>query len=499
VTTTSTIYLCGDTKKAQSLDLTKASRVCVIDQLSHNYADCAWKVIDLGRVPLLVHGVGIFYRRFFGQGVSSFKRISADHDFQSLTESDKPGSAHRTGIYLSKVERRDKSGDLHFNLLRCSSNLSGPTDNFSANDKHIVAALNVEAASTFQNQAPLNHVLAQIYVNTPADGKTKKKQTKAKIRAHADKTKDMPSNAIMAFCTFYDHLDRLQPVGAFDYGFKGKRGTFRNTKIGPKFVSGLTKLHFRLKPAVAAKQGCTLTPQFSVTLYPDSVFFIPLSTNRLYTHEIRPSALNAEHIPTRLGYVVRCSSTEAVFRNGHTFLKTMEQKKPALLKLEPPTSQGVAAVKSLYAQENSSDAIINYNHPIPFSMNKGDYTQPLLNQADNFHIFSLPVHSNSSEEVSYLFEELSTSVSWESMTKGRRAAVLLKQDEKRGSPIVRTTSKYSASAHQFRSVHLWLEKMITRIASESLLGSFAFNNALIERYTNAYTTMGFQSDQAHDL
>jgi hypothetical protein len=59
-----------------------------------------------------------------------------------------------------------------------------------------------------------------------------------------------------------------------------------------------------------------------VTLYPESAFFMPLSTNRLYTHEIRPSGLDASLLPTRLGYVVRCSSTEAVHKHGQTFIKT---------------------------------------------------------------------------------------------------------------------------------------------------------------------------------
>ena len=33
--------------------------------------------------------------------------------------------------------------------------------------------------------------------------------TKAKIKAHADKTKDMPVNGLMAFVTFYDKLEKL--------------------------------------------------------------------------------------------------------------------------------------------------------------------------------------------------------------------------------------------------------------------------------------------------
>lgn len=151
--------------------------------------------IDLGRVPVRVHGVGVFYRRFFDLDADHFGRIRAEHEFQSLTESTKPGTAHRSGIYLTPVTRSGE--ELHFRLLRCSTNLSGPTENFGPTDTSIVEALNREAATIFRGQAPLNHVLAQIYHNTHATAE--RKQSKAKISAHADKTKDMPVNGIMAF------------------------------------------------------------------------------------------------------------------------------------------------------------------------------------------------------------------------------------------------------------------------------------------------------------
>ena len=292
----------------------------------------------MGRVPILVHGVGVYYRRFFDLGFDHFNRICTEHAFQSLTESTKPAKAHRSGIYLTPVEQ--DSEDLHFRLLRCSTNLSGPTENFRANDRRIVDALNQEAVYLFQDQAPLNHVLAQIYHNTPADAA--QKQSKATISAHADKTKDMPVNGIMAFCTFYDQLEKLSPLteDAFDYGSKG--------------ISGLTRLHFRLKEPVPGRPGCALPDQFTLTLYPNSVFFMPLSTNRLYTHEIRSSTLDAGLLPTRLGYVVRCSSAEAVHKNGHTFLK----QNGTLVQLEPPTLEGMKALRNLYAKENQSAAFI---------------------------------------------------------------------------------------------------------------------------------------------
>lgn len=355
-----TVYLCGDVSRAGGDNLDAAERVFVIRELSHGYDEGgqSWTLVGLGRAPILVHGVGVYCRRFFDPGFDHFNRLCAEHTFQTLTESTKPGTAHRTGIYLTPVEQ-DGEG-LHFRLLRCSTNLSGPTENFSETDRRIVDALNQEAAFLFRSQAPLNHVLAQLYHNTLAATGTK--QAKAKISAHADKTKDMPANGIMAFCTFYDRLDQLRPLAKdpFDYGHKG--------------ISGLTRLHFRLKEPARDGPGCTLPAEFTLTLYPDSAFFMPLSTNRLYTHEIRPPALDAEWIPTRLGYVVRCSSTEAVHKDGHTFLK-MDRK---LVNLQPPTPEGMAALRKLYAEENKTPAFIDYGEKFLFSMNSGDYLAPRI-------------------------------------------------------------------------------------------------------------------------
>lgn len=349
-----TVYLCGDVSGICGRQLESTARVFVVRELSHGYGGGPWASVGIGRVPLLVHGVGVYYRRFFDPGEDHFGRIRAEHVFQSLTESTKPGTAHRSGIYLTPVTRSGDD-DLHFRLLRCSTNLSGPTEGFGPTDTHIVEALNREAAAVFRDQAPLNHVLAQIYHNALAS--PGRKQSKAKISAHADKTKDMPVNGIMAFCTFYDGLDRLQPLpeDPFDRGVKG--------------VSGLTRLRFRLKdPAEGARHPA----QFTVTLHPGSVFFMPLSTNRLYTHEIRPSPLDAELMPTRLGYVVRCSDTEAVHRNGRTFLKAAGE----LMPLQPPTPAGMTELRRLYAEENRTSSFIDYRDAFHFSMNEGDYRAP---------------------------------------------------------------------------------------------------------------------------
>ncbi|PYC87359.1 hypothetical protein C7C46_05170 [Streptomyces tateyamensis] len=349
------VYLCGDVSGVDGSRLAAAERVFVVRESAGGYAG-PWPLVELGRVPLRVHGVGVYYRRFFGLDADHFGRIRAEHEFQSLTESTKPGAAHRSGIYLTPVER--DGDELHFRLLRCSTNLSGPTEGFGPTDTGIVEALNREAAAVFRNQAPLNHVLAQIYHNTLAT--PERKQSKAKISAHADKTKDMPVNGIMAFCTFYDGLDGLQPLAedAFDHGVKG--------------VSGLTRLHFRRKESTGGLHEDGLPAQFTVTLYPGSVFFMPLSTNRLYSHEIRPSALDAELLPTRLGYVVRCSSAEAVHKDGRTFLKGAG----GLVALEPPTPEGMDELRLRYAEENRTSSFVDYGDGFRFSMNTGDYRAP---------------------------------------------------------------------------------------------------------------------------
>ena len=94
-----------------------------------------------------------------------------------------------------------------------------------------------------------------------------------------------------------------------------------------------------------------------------------------------------------------------------------------------------------------------------------------------------------------LFEELLASARLEDVGKGRQGGVLTKTDEALGAPIVRTTTRYSTAAQPFRSVHEQLARQIQQ--SASLPG--AFNNALFEKYTDAYTTMGSHSDQALDL
>ncbi|MFF6787615.1 hypothetical protein ACFY9C_00890 [Streptomyces filamentosus] len=93
------------------------------------------------------------------------------------------------------------------------------------------------------------------------------------------------------------------------------------------------------------------------------------------------------------------------------------------------------------------------------------------------------------------FAELAASVRWEELGKGRRGAVLTRPDGAGAVPLVRTTTRYGAPAQRFRPVH---ERLARRVREHAAL-PVDFDNALVERYTNAYATMGSHSDQALDL
>lgn len=96
-----------------------------------------------------------------------------------------------------------------------------------------------------------------------------------------------------------------------------------------------------------------------------------------------------------------------------------------------------------------------------------------------------------------LFAELSASTRWEDVGKGRQGAVLTRIDgaADSGVPLVRTTTPYGSPAQPFGPVH----ERLARQVQEHVGLPIGFNNALIERYTNAYRTMGSHCDQALDL
>lgn len=348
------------------------------------------KFINSGQVPINIHNVGVYFRDFFdSDNKDYYESIENEHKFQKLTESNKQGKAFRKGIYLSNVNKDDNKDNIRFNLLRCSSNLDGPTDNFRETDKEILKSVNEINNDFFSEKVELNHVLAQIYQDAKPSWlyvyfmifvnyfwqlifklnyfNMKNTEKKAKIKAHSDKTKDMPGCATMAFCTFYKSYKynkfnepekqiKKSKLDKFDYVYKD--------------CSVLTQLHFKLKPTVEDK---TLVKDFCITLYPNSVFLMSLNTNRLYTHDIRPSPLSIDKIPTRMGYVIRCSNTEAVFKNGSTYILNGDKE----IKLEKPTAYDILKVKELYFTENTTTDKVSYDN-IYFSLNDGDYLKPIL-------------------------------------------------------------------------------------------------------------------------
>src|SRR5262245_43067074 len=70
-----TVYLTGDISKLRGRELAGAARILVVKELSHGH-DATHELVDLGRVPVAVGGVGVYYRRFFNDNY--FERICAE-------------------------------------------------------------------------------------------------------------------------------------------------------------------------------------------------------------------------------------------------------------------------------------------------------------------------------------------------------------------------------------------------------------------------------------
>ena len=365
------IYLIGNIKKNYNeIQNVQNKLFNVIEELSYNYnknENEKYKLIDIGQVPINIYNVGVYFRNFFNPNKDYFNLINSEHQFQELTESNKPTSAFRKGIYLTKVE--DINDEIKFKLLRCSSNLHGPTDNFRNTDNEIVNQVNKASEYFFEESAELNHVLAQIYENKIVKTDDDKQvERKAKIKDHSDKTKDMPRNGLIAFCTFYKNYSDNKFNGAELKHIKKSNNDHYDHCFNDTSV--LTKICFRLKENV---NDSSFKKKFDITLYPNSVFIISLSTNRLYTHEIVPSVLPVDKIcTTRLGYVIRCSKTEAIFKDGQTYIN----ENGNYVKLEEPNEKDVKELKGLYFKENTSNDMIHYDK-VYFSLNNGDYEKPI--------------------------------------------------------------------------------------------------------------------------
>lgn len=355
----SMVYFCGDVSKLKDYShMIKGLQI--VKEYSYNLDSFPdHKLITIGQVPINIHGCGVMVRQFLNNS-DHFKKLHEEHEFQELTESNKPGKAHRKGIYLSKVTKDEDK--LRFNLLRCSSNLTGPTDNFRQTDTMIIEKANDLASIFFEKKTELNHVLAQVYHNFVDD---EKKERKATIKAHSDKTKDMDPAGLIAFTTIYNSgIDKVHGVNKskvdpYDYVYHGN-------------VSVLTSLHFKLKSSVTDSK---YPKEFSVKLYPNSIFIIPLSTNRLYTHEIKPSNLPIKKLPTRIGYVIRCSNKKAYYDTAID--KVMLDEGGEYIPLKEVTKDGEKDLKDTYFKENVSKDKVSYD-VFDFSFNKGDYMKPIV-------------------------------------------------------------------------------------------------------------------------
>lgn len=344
-----TIYLTGDIL----LNKVIHPQVLVIKELSFNYdQNCLVNhVINIGSVPLNIFNTGVFFPQILSEDNNYFNIIKNNHIFQQLTESNKQSFAYRLGIYLSPVQELE-NGDLKYGLLRCSTNFRESTDNFRDIDHYIVNHIQNLLQPLFSLPFTLNHVLAQIYQNQKINGKEKK----AVIKAHSDKTKDMPRNGLIVFTTFYDIISNKK-----QYEFDGYDIKYKGESIFPRLL-------FKLKKDVYDKN---LKKEFSIPLYPNSVFAIPLSTNRLYTHEIKASKLSIDLIPTRMGYVIRCSNTIGVYKNGTTYIGN------EMIGLHDPSIEETQEIKRLYLKENFYSNIIEYPQTY-FSLNEGDYKPPRI-------------------------------------------------------------------------------------------------------------------------
>ncbi|MEN2415216.1 hypothetical protein [Flavobacterium mesophilum] len=100
-----------------------------------------------------------------------------------------------------------------------------------------------------------------------------------------------------------------------------------------------------------------------------------------------------------------------------------------------------------------------------------------------------------------VFDELSNSIDFENVAKGRIGNHLVKIAEK-GIPIVRTTTLYTIPAHDFGSIHQQIVQSINNSIQKDFTNQLAeldFNNALIEIYDCNYSKMKYHSDQCMDL
>lgn len=400
------LYLCGNIEimlqKLENYDINN-ELILVVEDFSENYS-IKYKIITAGEVPINISGIGIYFRKFFDfeydndddknkKYLNYFDAITMEHKFQLLNGQNglnMKNDAPKKGIYLTPInevtvgideksncpniyDKSEEKKGLEYNLLRCTDNLDGPTENFKQIDWIIVNKLNNISEYFFNDSFEFNHVSAKIFENYYEDNLQKKE----KIYAHSDKTNDMPDNGLIAFCTFY----KIR-------GCTYRGDKFKNYDISYKDSTILTKLRFEKK----INAPLNLPAKIDITLYHDSVLIIPLLTNRFYTHETIPSVHTVERIPFRMSYTVRCSKTKAlcVTHNGEEIKDTIyivdniekneeddDIPKLKAIQMIPMTDKELKRINELYFLENTTTININYGKFFS-SMNTGDYLKPIL-------------------------------------------------------------------------------------------------------------------------
>lgn len=101
-----TLYILGNIESIYDTIFKHLSGINIIraiKELSYNYSSNSenYSLVNFGEVPINIHNVGIYFRRLFSDDIDYFSLIRHSHQFQTLTESTKPGRAFRTGIYLT--------------------------------------------------------------------------------------------------------------------------------------------------------------------------------------------------------------------------------------------------------------------------------------------------------------------------------------------------------------------------------------------------------------
>lgn len=95
-----------------------------------------------------------------------------------------------------------------------------------------------------------------------------------------------------------------------------------------------------------------------------------------------------------------------------------------------------------------------------------------------------------------LFNELSTNVNYENITKGRKGTNIVDIRDNNMIPLVRTTTVYNEASQKMLQIHY---NIIEKIKNVSGISNLVLNNALIEIYNSEYCNMGFHTDQSLDL